>query len=192
MIVVGDSKQWWNRKLPMGRIGITTAALLALLLLSVMCGQVVRDLVWDVAHHRTARFRGQTLRLPWFWRQDELKEYNQLDLVRDRIGLITVPSQMTVSYDQKLDPKAILIRVNHEHETANRLGGKFPFYVSDASIDPHYSCMGFGFEKGTAASLRCYRLDGYWTVTLMFGSNADLPAFRKILQGVEVMGTPPK
>ena len=191
MILAGNPDRWWNYKLPMRKIAIAIAATLALLLAWVTCGGIATDVSWDIVHHRTAALRGQTLQVPWFWREADWGYY-ELDLVHDHIGLIAAPSQVMVSYDPDLDPQSVPFRIKQEHAVSERLAGKLSFHIYDASIDPHYACVAMGFERDRVASLHCYSLKGHWIATLLVGSNADLPAFRQILTGVAAMGTPAK
>jgi hypothetical protein len=95
---IGRPDGWWNRKIPIARIGLIAAALFLGFYIWAAYGDLIGTVLWDIRHQRTASFRGQTLRLPWLWREEEWTNYNEFNLKQSR-GRLVLPASVTVTYE---------------------------------------------------------------------------------------------
>jgi hypothetical protein len=192
-MMIGDQKRWWNRRittLPILRIYAYIGVLLFGFLIWVFCGDFIQTVAWDLCHHRTASFRGQTMQVPWFWREDQWTNYNEFELTRNHVPPSFI-SSVTVTYEH-WTPTDIQKQIDAMRGLYTKL---FPelgsYYNDDASINPHFICM----DKETGTSqfvfMTCYSQDGRWMVR-MIGLERRSPEFAMILRGVDAMGTPSK
>jgi hypothetical protein len=189
-MIIGEQKRWWNRRVPILRIGAVVGIALFGFLVWVFCGDFIQTVTWDLRYHRTASFRGQTLQVPWFWREDQWTNYNEFELTRNHVPP-TFISSVTVTYEH-WTPADLQKQIDAMRGLYTKL---FPelgsYYNDDASINPHFICM----DKGTGTSqflfMTCYSQDGRWMVR-MIDLERKSSDFAMILRGVDAMGTPSK
>src|ERR1700760_15707 len=98
-VKIGPPEAWWNRRVPIGRISLVAIALLVGLYIWSAYGDWVGNAIWGIRHQHTASFRGQALRLPWFWREERWTNYNEFELRRQYSDL-AFTSNVTVRYEK--------------------------------------------------------------------------------------------
>jgi hypothetical protein len=187
---IGRPDGWWNRKIPIARIGLITVALFLGFYIWAAYGDLIGTVLWDIRHQRNASFRGQSLRLPWLWREEEWTNYNEFNLKRNRCRL-DLPALVTVTYEGAtpgdmermwLSMKSLLV-----NPPSSVPGWLNPEYEGDDFNRTRYAC----FQRGAILSVNCFSRDGRWIVNF-FGSRQNLPEFEMILRGVASMGNPTK
>jgi hypothetical protein len=190
-MMIGEQKRWWNRRVPILRIGAFFAVALLGFLIWVFYGDFIQNIAWDIRYHRTASFRGQTLQVPWLWREKEWTNYNEFELTRSHLLRPIIPTSVTVSHEN-LTPEYL----QKEIDGMRALDAKLTHYPGDyfdldASIDSHFVCTDRGSSRSDFEWLTCISRDGRWRV-LMIGLKQDRSDIETILRGVDAMGTPSK
>jgi hypothetical protein len=191
---IGRPDGWWNRKIPIARIGLIAVALFLGFYIWAAYGDLIETVFWDIRHQRTASFRGQTLRLPWLWREEEWTNYNEFNLKRNR-GRLDLPALVTVTY-KGVTPgdmeKMWEFMKAHPISSSPALPGWINReYEGEDFSRTHYVCLDAHFTWSPVLILNCFSRDGRWTVNF-FGSRQSLSEFEMILQGVASMGNPTK
>jgi hypothetical protein len=191
---IGRPDGWWNRKIPIARIGLIAVALFLGFYIWGAYGDLIGTVFWDIRHQRTASFRGQTLRLPWLWREEEWKNYNKFDLERNR-GRLDLPALVTITYEgaKPGDMERMWLSIkNHLVNPPFSVPGRLnPEYEGDDFNRTRYVCLQNGSNWSPILWVQCFSRDGRWTVDF-FGSRQSLPEFEMILRGVTSMGNPTK
>jgi hypothetical protein len=193
ILKIGRPDGWWNRKVPIARISLAVGVLLVGLYVWGAYGDSIGSIVWGVRHQRTATFRGQTLQLPWFWREEEWTNYNEFELTRSDRGL-AFSSSVTVTYENSApgDVQKSVERMKNNNAQALKVPGWFyDNYEGDDFSKTHYACLEQGFKWSPILSVDCFSRDGRWSVR-MFGSKQTRREFEMILRGVASMGNPSK
>jgi hypothetical protein len=189
-----EQKRWWNRRVPILRICAFSGAVAVLfgLLILVFYGE---NVIWDLRYHRTATFRGQSLQVPWFWREEVWTRYSEFELTRNHLlpnRLLPIfPISVTVSYENR-SPADLQKVIDGMHALDAKLT-HYPgdYFDPDASIDSHFVCTDRGSSRSEFEWINCFSLDGHWSVQ-MLGQKQDRSDFDTILRGVASMGTPSK
>jgi len=195
-VKIGRPDAWWNRRIPIGRLCLAMGVVLAGLYVWLAFGDLISSTIWGVRHQRTASFRGQTLQVPWFWREKTWTNYNEFELTRPYGGL-AFPSDVTVRH-QNISPDDVQRTVERMKRMSNESAQKFQMpnlfykdYEGDDFTRMHYLCM----ERGPSGSLtlfvECYSRDGRWNVSII-GLKRSRSEFETILRGVAFMGNPSK
>ena len=192
-VKIGRPDGWWNRKVPIGQISLMTGALLFGLILWLIYGDFIGSVLWGIRHQRTANFRGQTLQVPWFWREKEWTNYNEFELARiyrePRLN-----SLVTVRYENS-SPENVPKQVERMRETNARLSSVPGYFSGDYEGNDfstaHYVCLNLGYKWSPILIVDCLSKDGRWNVS-MFGMQQSRSEFEMILRGVASMGNPSK
>jgi hypothetical protein len=172
---------------PILRIGAFFGVALFGLLLWAFYGEY---LAWDLRYHRTASFRGQSLQVPWLWREEAWTNYNEFALGRNHL-LPMSPTSVTVSYES-LSPADMQKEIDGFRALDAKLTHRQGDYLDpDASIDSHFVCTDKGSSQSEFEWITCFSRDGRWRV-VMLGLKRDRSDFATILRGVDAMGTPSK
>ena len=190
-MIIGDQRRWWNSHVPILRIGAFFGVVLLGFLVWVFCGDFIQTAVWSVYHQRTAKFRGQTLQVPWFWQEEVWTNYNEFQLSRSRLLWPISSTSVTVLYEN-LSPTDL----QKEIDAMRALDAKLThhpgdYFDPDASINPHFVCTDNGSSRSEFEWIICFSWDGRWSVR-MLGQKQDRSDFASILRGVDAMGTPSK
>jgi hypothetical protein len=195
-VKIGRPDAWWNRRVPIGRLCLAMGVVLACLYVWLAYGDLISSIVWGVRHQRTANFRGQTLQVPWFWREKTWTNYNEFELTRQYAGL-TLPSNIIVRY-QNISPDDVESTVERMKRMSNESAQKFQIpdlfyrdYDGNDFTKTHYLCMERGFSRSLMLFVECYSRDGRWSVS-MWGLKQTRPELETILDGVASMGNPTK
>jgi hypothetical protein len=192
-VKIGRSDGWWNRRVPIVRIFFIVGVLLAGLYVWGAYGDLIGSIVWDIRHQRMVSFRGQTLQVPWFWREEEWINYNEFELTRGYRGF-AIPSSVTVRYENST-PGEIQQRVeimkNNNMQTLKVPGWFYGDYEGDDFSRTHYTCLEQGLRWSPILAVDCFSRDGRWSVR-MLGLKQTRPEFQIILRGVASMGNPTK
>jgi hypothetical protein len=189
-MIIGDQRRWWNREVPILRIGAVAGFAFIVFWTWVLLGDCIQNAAWSIDHQRTASFRGQTLHVPWLWREEEWTNYNEFNLTRSYVGTMWT-TRVVVSYKNSA-PADVLREVETRRENAAELSRRsIDFYERDDVIDPHFICMDSGFKSLPRLFIDCFSLDGRWDVS-MRGLDRSRSDFRVILRGVGLMGKPSK
>jgi len=147
-VKIGRPDGWWNRKVPIARISLIVGLLLAGLYVWGAYGDLIGSIAWDVGHQRTVSFRGQTLQVPWFWREEEWTNYNEFELKRNYRGF-AIPSSVTVRYENSA-PGDVQKRVermrSNNAQTLKVPGWFYDDYEGDDFNRTHYACLEQGLR----------------------------------------------
>ena len=84
-MMIGDQKRWWNRRVPILRICAVLGIALFGFLVWVFYGEFFQNIAWDLRYHRAASFRGQSLQVPWLWREEVWTRYSEFELTRNHL-----------------------------------------------------------------------------------------------------------
>jgi hypothetical protein len=147
-------------------------------------GDITTALAWDIVHRRTATFRGQSLKLPWLWKEEQWTNYNEFRMTD--YGSRTLTTFVTVEFGH-FDPS-----VMHERLLQMRsrpVGWTSEDYPGDESTRTHYRCVRNGFRSSELSIVDCFSLDGRWAAHLVGPPESDSD-FQKILREVAGMGDP--
>jgi hypothetical protein len=190
---IGRSDGWWNRKVPIARICLIAGVLLAGLYVWGNYGDLIENVAWGARHQKTVSFRGQTLKVPWLWREEEWINYNEFELTRSYRGF-PIPSPVTVRYEN-IAPGDIQRRMEIMRNSSTQ-SLKVPdwFYNDYEGGDftkAHYVCQEQSVRWSPLLIVNCFSRDGRWTVD-MFGLKQTRPEFETILRGEASMGNPTK
>jgi len=192
-VKIGRPDSWWNRRVPIARISLIVGALLVGFCLWVVYRDLIASIVWGVRHQRTASFRGQTLQVPWFWREEEWTNYNEFELTRGYLRP-AFSSSVTVRYENTA-PSDVQRRVESKRNVHARMpqvpGSFYGDYEGDDFSRAHYVCLDEGFTWSPLLIVDCFSRDGRWSVG-MFGLKQSRREFEMILRGVASMGNPTK
>jgi hypothetical protein len=193
---IGRPDRWWNRKVPIARISLAVGVLLAGLYVWGFYGDSIRSIVWGIRYQRTASFRGQTLQVPWFWREKTWTNYNEFEVTRQYGGL-AFSSDVTVRH-QNISPEDVQRTVGRMKRMSDESAQKFQipdlFYKDYEGNDftrTHYLCMERGLSGSPMLFVECYSRDGRWNVSIV-GLKQTRSEFEMILRGVASMGNPSK
>jgi hypothetical protein len=182
-MMIGDSNRWWNRRLPILRIGIVVGVVIFGFWAWTSEGFWINDIVWGILHRHTATFRGQTLAVPGGWKEEERTNYNNIHLIRSTFAQ-PFDGLVTVTY-QKMSPDQL-------HEMLLNLRGRSAGdYPVDEVNEAHYICLRMGFKLDRGAMVDCLSRDGRWNVVLL-GTESNHSDFEAILHGVTAMKDPLK
>ena len=186
-MMIGEQERWWNRRVPILRIGAFFVVANFCFFVWVLCGDSIQNVAWDLRYHRTASFRGQSLQVPWLWREEEWTNYNEFELTRSHLRP-AVPTSVMVSY-RNLSPSDMEKQI----EGFRALDAKLThhpgdYFDPDLSIDPHFVCTDRGSSLSEFEWIACFSRDGRWSVS-MPGLKQDRSDFGMILRGVDAMGT---
>lgn len=190
---IGRPDGWWNRKVPIARICLVVGVLLAGLYVWGNYGDLISSIVWGVRHKKTVSFRGQTLQVPWFWREEEWTNYNEFELTRSYRGF-AIPSSVTVRYENSTsaDVQKRVEMMKSNNARAIKVPGLFyEDYEGDDFTRTHYMCLAQGLKWSPILGVDCFSRDGRWSV-MIFGLKQARPEFQMILRGVASMGNPTK
>jgi hypothetical protein len=193
IVKIGRPNGWWNRKVPLARISLIVGLLLAGLYVWSAYGDLIGSIAWGVRHRRTVSFRGQTLQVPWFWREEKWINYNEFELTRSYSGF-AIPSSVTVRYENSGpgDVQKRLERMRINNAQALKVPGWFyDDYEGDNFSKAHYLCVEQGVRWSPIQAVDCFSRDGRWSVR-MFGLKQTRREFEMILRGVASMGNPTK
>jgi hypothetical protein len=189
-MIIGNQSRWWNRRVPILRICTFTGTAFFGLLLLVNYADFFHDVAWDLRNHRIERFRGQTLQLPWFWREEQWLDYNTFELTRS-YGLLTLNPSAVVTYENSA-PADVQKKVDMLHGANTRLSRRLKGLTErDDFSNPNYVCLDEEFSGSQYMWMTCFSRDGRWLVDLS-GSIKSRSDFEMILRGVDAMGTPSK
>jgi hypothetical protein len=156
----------------------------------LFCGDFVANAVWSVSHRRAASFRGQTLKLPWLWREEAWTNYNEFDLTRRYVG-VALPSTAMVRY-VNLSKADVPREIDGFRRLYANLSSKAPgTYTREDLIDAIFVCEDQGSNRSQILFINCISRDGRWRVTFI-GLERSRSNFEMILKGVASMGTPSK
>jgi hypothetical protein len=193
IVKIGRPDGWWNRKVPIARISLVVGVLLAGLYVWGNYGDLIGNIVWGVRHQHTAIFRGQAIRVPWLWREDEWTNYNEFELTRASREPAFI-SRVTVTYENSA-PGDVQEKVRIMRSQNARLSQVPGWYYGDYEGDDFskapYVCLNTGFKSLPNLIVNCLSRDGRWRVD-MFGSKQTRSEFEMILHGVASMGNPAK
>jgi hypothetical protein len=193
ILKIGRPDGWWNSKVPIGRMILVAGVFLAGLFVWGAFGDLIGSVVWGIRHQHTASFRGQTLQLPWFWREEEWINYNEFELNRS-YGRLAIPSSVTVRYEN-IAPEDIQKRIEimkSDFAGVVKVSGWFDDdYEGDAFTKTRYVCHEKGYTWSPVLIVNCFSRDGRWSVD-MLGSRQTRLEFEMILRGVASMGDPTK
>lgn len=194
-MMIGDQKRWWNRRVPILRICAVLGIALFGFLVWVFYGEFFQNIAWDIRYHRAASFRGQSLQVPWLWREEVWTRYSEFELTRNHLlpnRLLPIfPTSVTVSYE-KLTPADLQKEIDGMYALDAKLSHHPGDFIDhDASIDSHFVCTDRGSGWSEFEWITCFSRDGRWSV-LMIGLKQDRSDFATILRGVDAMGTPSK
>jgi hypothetical protein len=156
-------------------------------------GDLISSIVWGVRHKRTVSFRGQTLRVPWFWREEEWTNYNEFELTRRYRGF-AIPSSVTVRYENSAPgdvEKRVELMKSNNAQALKVPGWFYDDYEGDDFSRTHYMCLAQGFKWSPILGVDCFSRDDRWSVS-MFGLKQTRPELQMILRGVASMGNPTK
>jgi hypothetical protein len=191
---IGRPDGWWNRRVPIARIALVVGVLLAGLYVWGAYGDLISSIIWGVRHQRTVSFRGQALRVPWFWQEKEWTNYNEFDLTRSYGGFTSPPTSVRVRYENSA-PSDIQKRVermlSQNAQTVKLAGYFYNNYEGNDFTKAHYVCLEQGLTWSPTLGVNCFSRDGRWIV-IMFGSKQTLSEFETILRGVASMENPAK
>ena len=183
---VGIQNRWWNRPIPGKPLLLTVVLLIGTAYFWIYWGDATNALGWDVVHRRTATFRGQTLKLPWLWKEETWTNYNEFRVTKYAPGLLK-PS-ITVQFG-RFDPSVMhddWIKIKDQPGLANWIAED---YQGDDFTQAHYKCVRIGFGHSQVTMVDCFSLDGRWAVHLI-GRSEVYPELHQILRGVAAMGDP--
>lgn len=193
---IGKPDAWLNRKIPIVRICIAVGVVLAGLYLWAAYGDLFSSVVWGIRNQRTVSFRGQTLQVPWFWRQEEWINYNQFELTR-QYGGFALSSNVTVRY-QNISPGDVQGVVETRKRTAKEAeqmfhipGLSYNDFQGDDFTRAQYICLKSGLISSPMFYVDCYSRDGRWNVSIS-GLKRTRSEFEAVLRGVASMGNPSK
>ena len=190
---LGRLDGWWNRRVPIAQICLIVGVLLAGLYVWSAYGDLISSIVWGVRHKRTVSFRGQALRVPWFWREEVWTNYNQFELTRSNSGLAFNPT-VTVRYENS-EPENAQGEVDGIRKLYARISqvpsSFYGDYEGDNFSKTHYVCLEEQSKLTPVTFVTCFSRDGRWMVR-MIGLRQILPDFEMILRGVASMGNPTK
>jgi hypothetical protein len=193
ILKIGRPDGWWNRKIPIVRIIVIAVAVVCGLYVWAAYGDLISSIVWGVRHQRMANFRGQTLQVPWFWREEEWANYNEFKLTRS-YAVPTLSPTVTVRYENS-GPDDVQRKVNNVRDgyarmaqLSNSFRGR---YESTDFSNEHYVCLDYGSNLSQFLIVNCFSRDGRWSVQIL-GMQPSRSDFEMILRGVASMGNPSK
>jgi len=191
-VKIGRPDSWWNRRVPIARICLIVGVLLAGLYVWGAYGGLIDSVAWGVRHQLMASFRGQTLKVPWFWREEEWVNYNEFELTRPYGGFV-VPSSVTVRYEDiapgDVQKRMEIMKRNNAQALSRVPGWFYDDYKGDDFSRTNYVCLEQGLMRSSIFAVDCFSRDGRWSVRI-FGSRQSQSEFELILRGVASMGNP--
>jgi hypothetical protein len=187
-MTIGRHERWWNRRIPGRPFLFAAVIILTAGYFWIYFGNVTTALAWDIAHGRTARFRGQSLKLPWFWKEERWTNYNEFTVKES--GSRSLEASVTVRFGH-FDPLVMQQRLTHLKNMPGLPGWISDDYPSDDFTRTHYRCARNGFRASAIFMVDCFSVDGRWAVHLV-GPPETYPEFEEILRGVAGMGNPTK
>ena len=173
------------------KLSIIVAAVCSSLFVWSVYGEVIKDIFWSVRHQNTMSFRGQSLRLPYRWREREWTNYNNFELTHDNSGFSTMSSIMVhyLNFTPEDAEKAAQREKTRSEETQRDLPQLHVHY--DFHNDTDYMCRDTVTSESPVLSTDCWSRDGRWDVSF-FGLKRDRSDFETILHEMASMGTPSK
>jgi hypothetical protein len=191
---IGRPDGWWNRHVPIARMSLVVGVLLVGLYVWGAYGDLIAAIAWGVRHQRTASFRGQTLQVPWFWREEEWTNYNEFELTRSHRA-IAIPSSVTVRYEniarEDVQKRVEIMKSGNARAAAKLPDWFYGDYEGDDFSKTHYMCLEQGVSDSPILAVNCFSRDGRWSV-MMLGPKQTQAEFQMILRGVASMGSPTK
>ena len=187
-MIIGRKARWWNRKLSRG-VWISFCVALAWIYVWTVYGGACTALAWDITHARTAKFRGQSVKVPWFWKEKEQINYNRLEI--GRYGANPLQPSVTIAFENS-DPANLAGKINQTKESLKKKANiAVEDYRFDDVLDSKFWCVDLKFPKDTVGLVDCYSRDGLWRVSMVDPSpyKRDLA---EILRSVSTMGAPSK
>ena len=95
---IGRPDAWWNGKVPIVRISVIVGVVVCGFYGWVIYGDLISSVAWGIRHQRMASFRGQTLQVPWLWREEKWANYDEFQLSRS-YGALALGPTVTVRYE---------------------------------------------------------------------------------------------
>jgi hypothetical protein len=182
-MMISDPNRWWNRRLPILRIGIVAVVVILGFRACISEWFWIDDVAWGIFHRHTAPFRGQTPAVPGGWKEEERTNYNDIHLIRSTFAQ-PFDGMVTATY-QKMSPDQLQETLRN---LMARSAGDYPVDVFDKD---HYICLRMGFKLDRGEMVDCLSRDGRWNVGLL-GTESNHADFQAILHGVAEMGDPSK
>jgi hypothetical protein len=193
ILKIGRSDGWWNRKVPIVRISVIAGVVVCGFYVWAIYGDLIGSVAWGIRHQRMASFRGQSLQVPWFWKEEKWANYNKFELTRS-YGAVAFNSFVTVRYENSA-PDDVQRKVDTLSKIYARIsqqsGSFYGDYEGDDFIKTHYACLENGASSSSVIFVTCFSRDGRWMVS-MTGLQQSRSEFEMILRGVASMGNPSK
>src|SRR5271154_2714561 len=163
MMQLGDKSRWWNRHLPMTRIGVFAAFLLAAGSGYLYLSPALRAATWAIAHRSTATFRGLDLKVPWMWKQEDMPAGQQeLRLIRARWGKPVSLESIVIRYQAtpRLPGQTIMQQFEIVASKLHEPAFQGELLKVDAAIGERYSCIAPHLTKLPEWQVWCESSDG--------------------------------
>jgi hypothetical protein len=188
---IGDRARWWNRSVPIGRIGLIVLFILTVVWIAPYFYDGFDNLTWGISHKWTATYHGESLKLPAMWRQEETPNgQKMIALQRARWGqsfaferiLISDATASPVDLDQTMqrlrNMESVIGSVNTD-----------VFVPKNRDVAAHYACIASSQPRYGRLRIDCVANNGKWIATLD-GSGRNIPDFLTILNNLSRMGDP--
>jgi hypothetical protein len=179
--------QWWNRKVPIGRICLVTALVLGAVWLLPYITTPVSALAWGLSHNWTATYQNRALKLPLMWRQEQTPAgTHSIALRRPSRQLTYLGSESIDIHDdtaKPFDPRAAMQNWRSIEPRLRQPGDWTEPFLGDAFVQTHYSCLSTHGKKKSSLHTMCFSNDGLWSVTLL-GTEKSLEDLQKILHNM--------
>ena len=192
---ISNEAQWWNRKIPIGRICLVIGLILVALWLLPYVTIPASALAWGLSHNWTATYQHQPLKVPLMWRQEQTPAgTHSIALRRPSRQLTYLGSEWIHIHDDRLKPFDSRAAMQHWKSIEPRLrqpGDWTEDFFGDAFVQTHYSCLSTHSKSFLSLHVICFSNDGTWSVTLL-GSEKSVEDLQKILHSLSTLDDPLK
>ena len=191
LMQIGDKKRWWNRRVPIGRIGLVVLLVLGVMWVAPYFFDGTASIVWGVAHRTTATYRGRSLKIPLMWRQEEIPHGQRtISLSRARWGQLFAFEKVSI-YDDTASPQDPEQAIKHLRTMEDQIGSiNTDVYVSrNKDVAARYVCIASRRTQLNRLRIDCVSRDGRWTA-ILDGYGSDISDFQMVLNNLSRMGDP--
>lgn len=187
---IGDSRRWWNRKVPIGCISLIVLVVLAVMWIATYFSDASGTFVWGTTHRWTAYYRGRPLKIPDMWRQRDVPNgQKEIILRRARWGQTFAFEEITIHDDTAFPqaPERVIQNLRAFEELIASVNID-TFVLRDSDVAENYRCIA---SRNTRFAQRlrvdCVSKDGKWTA-MLDGYSSNITDFQNVLKNLSKMG----
>jgi hypothetical protein len=188
---IGDKARWWNRHVRIGRISLLVLLVLVAIWITPYGFDASRSVAWGVSHKWTASYRGQSLKLPVMWRQEDSPNGTKtIWLRRARWGRPFSFEEISL-HDEIAAPRDPEKMVEGLRSIDRGIGyvNTDIFVAKNLEVQAHYVCIASSNPRYPGLRIECVSKHGKW-LAILDGDGRDIKDFLTILNNLSGMGDP--